>query len=1176
MGEIMNKHQVIALFLCLFSSSLFAQGVYGVFTPIPNAGEKQVGTINPANGAIGLLGNNASVETGSLAMTTGATALNVANNKAYFIGRDALNVSRIYTVDLNTGITDTNPTLTAGYTADNNWGVWYDEPDGVLYALFNDAASSDTIELTVINTTTGAVTQQHGDITAGDGAGGLASGLMTGDSANDRVFTLINGNLYVISTASINTAHFFEVSGEVNSALNTNSVFGLEWHKDTGTMWFLYNEDNVNGDRQLMELMGDDNFNDGDELFQNANYLLDNGDAILTGSGLAALDVQSSTFFFIGRPSSGTFSGQFSLYSVDLVAQSTTIASIQDPQVQTNSYGGIEVLPGPDLALSKSDGDLSAIPGQTVTYTLNYSNATGSGATTGLKLTETVPAETTFVPGSSTAGWVCLPDDTAGSTCEISPGEIGPGGSSSVTFAVQLNDYVSASFSQINNNATIGATNALVDVMAADTTPVTAAPVLAATKTDDDVMDTEPGDLIIYRITASNTGDRAASNVVLTETVPEHTNYVPTVPFDWTCLPDNSAGSVCTSTPTDLAETGLATEFRVQVIASVPAGTTEVSNTVTMSADNAPVDQQSETTPITSAAILSLNKTDGDSTVSPGSSVVYQINYGNSGNQDADSTTITETVLAQTIFDPTSSSPGWTCLPDNTAGSNCSFDLGTLSGGTSASVDFALQLNTPVPGTFTELQNTASMDASNAATVMAQDTTPVTAAVDLRMVKTDGEITAALGKVINYTLISFNEGDRDALQVQLTETVPDHTKFYPPGSTTGWNCVPDNNAGSSCTFGLANLAGAGGKNTTFFAVKVDTMLAAGVNELSNTAAISAANTIDTDQDTELTPIDRVIPAVTLIDAVPSITEITSCSQNKTSINTVEVSFQDDNPGLIGVDDLSNFALIDTGIDQDLQSTSCALPQGDDMFIGVNTLTPGGTATNPSATLTLAAPLVDGQYILMVCDDITDAAGNAIDGDLDGLPGGHLMRQFRVELENLFNNAYFDDCDDRPAALNDWNVLADPMDSIKAVTSVDFDDSSLSGAVHIQSNTGTFNGLEQCVNFDLEGSHTLAVAGLGLPSQATDLNLTMICSYRESPNCQGPDSGPEHQEVFVLPASGAGQWTDMRSLMLLPDNTASAFCAFFLSDPTKTAYEYYLDELTINHSDVIFVDGFEAD
>ncbi len=430
--------------------------------------------------------------------------------------------------------------------------------------------------------------------------------------------------------------------------------------------------------------------------------------------------------------------------------------------------------------------------------------------------------------------------------------------------------------------------------------------------------------------------------------------------------------------------------------------------------------------------------------------------------------------------------------------------------------------------------------------------------------------------MINYTLINFNEGDRDALQVQLTETVPDHTTFYSPGSTAGWNCVPDNSAGSNCTFDVGHLAGAGGKNTTFFAVKIDPTLGAAVKQLSNTAVISAFNTIDTDQDTELTPIDKVIPAVTLIDAVPSITEITSCSQNNSQISALTVSFQDDNPGLIGVDNQSNFALVDTGIDQDLQTTSCGLPLGDDSFIDVDTFTPGGTPTNPSATLALDNPLVNGQYILMICDDITDAAGNAIDGDLDGLPGGHFLRQFRVELDNLFRNAYFDDCNQLPASLDNWGVLAPAMDTVEALSTVDFDNSLLSGAVHFQNMTGTLNGLEQCINFALPGSHTLSVSGLGVPSQSTDLNLTMICSYSESLDCQGPDSGVQFQEVFVLPASNANQWTTMNSLLLLPENTASAYCAVLLSDPDEISYEYFLDEITINYSDVIFIDGFEAD
>ena len=75
------------------------------------------------------------------------------------------------------------------------------------------------------------------------------------------------------------------------------------------------------------------------------------------------------------------------------------------------------------------------------------------------------------------------------------------------------------------------------------------------------------------------------------------------------------------------------------------------------------------------------------------------------------------------------------------------FDLGTVGGGTNGSADFALTLNTPVPGIFSQLTNTVVMDASNATAANAQDTTPIDAEVDLRIVKTDGGVTAALGKV---------------------------------------------------------------------------------------------------------------------------------------------------------------------------------------------------------------------------------------------------------------------------------------------------------------------------------------------------------------------------------------------------------------------------------------------
>ena len=53
----------------------------------------------------------------------------------------------------------------------------------------------------------------------------------------------------------------------------------------------------------------------------------------------------------------------------------------------------------PDLQVTKTDGEASAQPGQTLIYTLTISNAGNQGAT-GVTLTDTLPANTTFVSAS--------------------------------------------------------------------------------------------------------------------------------------------------------------------------------------------------------------------------------------------------------------------------------------------------------------------------------------------------------------------------------------------------------------------------------------------------------------------------------------------------------------------------------------------------------------------------------------------------------------------------------------------------------------------------------------------------------------------------------------------------------------------------------------------------------
>src|SRR5690606_39931611 len=81
-----------------------------------------------------------------------------------------------------------------------------------------------------------------------------------------------------------------------------------------------------------------------------------------------------------------------------------------------------DVVAAPDLAIVKTDGGMSSGPGQTISYTLTYENI-GSQDATGVVITETVPANTTFNAGASNPAWSCG-GIMAGSRCSMGVGNV--------------------------------------------------------------------------------------------------------------------------------------------------------------------------------------------------------------------------------------------------------------------------------------------------------------------------------------------------------------------------------------------------------------------------------------------------------------------------------------------------------------------------------------------------------------------------------------------------------------------------------------------------------------------------------------------------------------------------------------------------------------------------------
>ncbi|MBX3401689.1 MAG: DUF11 domain-containing protein [Gemmataceae bacterium] len=126
----------------------------------------------------------------------------------------------------------------------------------------------------------------------------------------------------------------------------------------------------------------------------------------------------------------------------------TALGSVPDPTPGNNTGGDTTpVVAAPDLQVTKDDGLSTVKPGELATYTISVTNV-GNQDATGVTLSETVPANTTFVPGGSSAGW--NPTGTMLNVGALAVGEV-----VTFTYQVRVNDPFPVGASQIANTVSV-------------------------------------------------------------------------------------------------------------------------------------------------------------------------------------------------------------------------------------------------------------------------------------------------------------------------------------------------------------------------------------------------------------------------------------------------------------------------------------------------------------------------------------------------------------------------------------------------------------------------------------------------------------------------------------------------------------------------------------------------
>ncbi|MFN7960765.1 MAG: DUF11 domain-containing protein [Thermoanaerobaculia bacterium] len=622
-----------------------------------------------------------------------------------------------------------------------------------------------------------------------------------------------------------------------------------------------------------------------------------------------------------------------------------------------------------DLAITKTDGVATAVPGSSVAYTITASN-TSAFAATGATVADTFPA-------ALTCTWTCV--GAGGGTCTASgSGNINDTvnlpGSASVTYTATCAIAASAT-GTLSNTATVtlaGDPNA-ANNSATDTDTLTPQANVGITKTDG-VTTVTPGGSTTYTITASNAGPSNAPGSTVADTFPA------SLTCTWTCV--GAGGGTCTASGSgnindtvNLPSGGSVTYTASCNISAAATGT--LSNTGTVATGGGVTDptpgnnSATDSDTLSPQANLGITKTDGVTSATPGGSTTYTITASNAGPSNAPGSTVADTF-------PASLTCTWTCV--GAGGGTCTAsgsgninNTVNLPNGGSVTYTASCTISASATGT---LSNTATVAAPAGVTDptpgnnSATDSDTLAPQANLGITKTDSVTTVTAGGTTTYTITASNAGPSNAPGSTVADT-------FPASLTCTWTCVGA--GGGTCTAsGSGNLNDtvnlpSGGSVTYTASCNIS---ASATGTLTNTATVAAAAgvTDPTPANNSATDSDSLNPpppvAVTGTKTVAGDFNLGGTVVYTVTISNAGPGFQGDNAGHEFTDVLPlQLALVSA-----TASSGTAVAN-----TGTNTVDwDGSIAAGGSVTITITATILPTAAGMLVSNQGTiyfDADGN---------------------------------------------------------------------------------------------------------------------------------------------------------------------------------------------------------
>ena len=477
-----------------------------------------------------------------------------------------------------------------------------------------------------------------------------------------------------------------------------------------------------------------------------------------------------------------------------LLSDASVAGNETDPVLANNEDDeSTTVVRQSDLQILKSASHDTRAPGELLTYTLDVENL-GPGDATGVVLTDTLPAGTSYE--SDDGG--CDASGEPVIVCAL--GNLAAGASTAIQIVVRL-DLATQPDAQLENRAEVEGDQPDPDPGNDEDTVITTVTPLADLRVDkegvgevltgptvEDVTVTPgvvtAGRRVTYTLTIGNGGPTAASDVVLTDTLPAGVTYV-----------SDDAGCDTFGLPVlRCAIGGLASgaSTMVTVVVDTDPGLAPFSmleNLVVVGGDDPDPDpsnnEDDHNTTVLVSADLSILKRADPVLVTPGGTVTFGISVTNAGPSLARDVVVGDTLPMSVTYVSDSGGCDTAGLP------TLSCALGDMAPGASVSFDVTATVEVGLEGQ--TVSNTATVqltgggsdpDPGNNSSTTTFD---VEQEADLRITKTGvGEVVlpgsppglsvtadmVSAGQRLTYTLYVTNTGPAAASSVVVTDTLP--------------------------------------------------------------------------------------------------------------------------------------------------------------------------------------------------------------------------------------------------------------------------------------------------------------------------------------------------------------------------------------------------------------------